>query len=204
VINTYAAGYYAGFSGPDNGYGGGLHIGNNSTNDGIAVLQAGNNAFDLNVDGTDSVFLHGMVGNAGAGHRLTGNGAGIFSGQQTIAYNYGTVSASGTPTYLGIGQSATEGNVLWRNALYGSTITQIYVDADSAPGNGHTYTAVLRRGVANTATSCSFSGGSSFGCVMTLPMQATAGGTSVDSFDIALTADTNLSAKFTVTVMQQP
>lgn len=163
---------YAGATGPAvNDYGVGFHIGNGSINNAIAQLQAGRQASDFNVDSTSSVYLGQTSGVQSVGHKITGNGAGLFSGQQTLNANSGSISLSGTPIYVGVnGSNASEGNVAWRNVLYASTVTKIQIISNVAPGSD-TWTATLRINVADTPMSCSYTGGATFGCTMTVNMQ---------------------------------
>lgn len=183
-----------------NGYGIGMHIGGGSLNVGISQLQAGRNAADLNVDGTSSVFLGQTVGVQSVGHRITGNGAGLFSGAQTLSANTGPILLSPKPTYIGPnGSSAAETNVMWRNGLCTSTITRVQIFSSVSPGQD-TWTATLRINGTDTPMTCSYSGGDSFGCEMTANMQTVNPG---DMISLKLVSSGTASGIVWATVRQQ-
>jgi hypothetical protein len=195
---------YAAFTGPNtggvvNGYGVGVHVGNGSTNVGFGLVQQGGEASDINVDPYSSIHLGTQNGDFTVGHRLTGDGAGIYSGQQTLVQNYGSLTTGVSPIFLGM-KAGTEGDALWRNMLYASTVTRVTISSDTAPTVGHFWAARLRIGLADTDGQCSWTGNSSFGCDITVPMQII---NPAEAVSIALTSDIGLTAKFTLGVKQQ-
>lgn len=196
---------YASFTGPNtggviNGYGVGL-VAINAQNIGVGILQAGGQASDLHVDAASSVFVGMQNGTFGVGHRITGDGAGIFSGQQTVAQAYGTVSTSATPVYLGARQSATENDAAWRNQLYASSVVKVSVSMDTSPGAGNSWIAKLRIGGADSGLQCAIpSAGSPFTCDMTMPIRVV---NANDLLAVSLTSTTPASAKVWLSVKQQ-